>query len=148
MNFPNEDDTGFPGMTMRDRAPREVTLWAIEYARLHNAYELAYQEYLIELVQAEPYAPIHVRAASNVKAVPDSGFNVSYDGGKHTGLAKRILYAVASPVLPFLLLARHGRAQLAKKREFGRFLLLAPLTLLLLAAWSLGEAAAYLGADR
>jgi segregation and condensation protein A len=37
------------------------------------------KESLIELVQAEPYAPIHVRAAGNVKAVPDSGIEALED---------------------------------------------------------------------
>jgi segregation and condensation protein A len=37
------------------------------------------KESLIELVQAEPYAPIHVRAAGNVKAVPDAGIEALGD---------------------------------------------------------------------
>ncbi|MEC9375646.1 MAG: ScpA family protein [Pseudomonadota bacterium] len=37
------------------------------------------KEYLIELVQAEPYSPIHVRAASNVKAVIDKPFDIDSD---------------------------------------------------------------------
>ena len=37
------------------------------------------KEYLIELVQAEAYAPIHVRAAGNIKAVPDSALTSDFD---------------------------------------------------------------------
>ena len=50
------------------------------------------KEYLIELVQAEPYAPMHVRAASNVKAVPDSEFDVSSAGGGAANLSGGDVY--------------------------------------------------------
>ena len=37
------------------------------------------KEGLIELAQGEPYSPIHVRAASNVKAVPDAALSSEFD---------------------------------------------------------------------
>lgn len=37
------------------------------------------REGLIELAQGDPYSTIHVRAASNVKAVPDGGFSSEFD---------------------------------------------------------------------
>ncbi|MDP6436188.1 MAG: ScpA family protein [Gammaproteobacteria bacterium] len=38
------------------------------------------REGLIEVAQGDPYTTIHVRAANNVKAVPDSGFTSEFDG--------------------------------------------------------------------
>ena len=37
------------------------------------------KEGLIELTQGEPYSPIHVRAATNVKVVPDAPLNSDFD---------------------------------------------------------------------
>ncbi|HJP05072.1 MAG: ScpA family protein [Gammaproteobacteria bacterium] len=39
------------------------------------------REGLIELAQGDPYTTIHVRAASNVKAVPGAGFTSEFDAG-------------------------------------------------------------------
>jgi hypothetical protein len=59
------------------------------------------------------------------------------------GPGRRILHALGSPALPFLLLARTAGRVLrsgAYRREFARTF---PLVFLGLAAWSLGEAVGY-----
>lgn len=64
----------------------------------------------------------------------------SYTRAREISPAKRLVLAALSPVLPFLLLARHGRARLERRRHFGKFVKASPAMFLLLAAWSLGEA--------
>ncbi|HTL06575.1 MAG TPA: glycosyltransferase [Gemmatimonadales bacterium] len=51
---------------------------------------------------------------------------------------RRVGYVLAGPVLPFVLLVRHGRAQW-RKRRLASFLRLVPLMLPLLLAWTVGE---------
>lgn len=58
---------------------------------------------------------------------------------RHSPLSRRLLLAAASPLLPVVLLARHGRAA-SRRGESGRFLRATPFVLLLLIAWSAGEA--------
>lgn len=48
--------------------------------------------------------------------------------------------AALSPLLPFILLARIVRGRLSRRKDAARVLCLSPLVLLLLAAWSAGEA--------
>jgi hypothetical protein len=57
---------------------------------------------------------------------------------------RRILLAALSPVLPLVLLARAARNQIARKQPIPRLLALSPALLLLLVAWSAGEAVGYL----
>lgn len=65
----------------------------------------------------------------------------------HVSGARRAAYAALSPLLPFLLLARHGRAQHRRGRS-GRYLRAAPAILVMLIAWSAGEMLAYLTPQR
>jgi hypothetical protein len=58
--------------------------------------------------------------------------------GRHLGAATRIVLSVAGPLIPFLVFARHGRAQMAKGRA-RQFVRAAPAILLLLVVWSAGE---------
>jgi len=60
--------------------------------------------------------------------------------GNHSSSRRRALLAVAGPMIPFLVLLRHGRAQTAKGNG-RRFLTAAPVVLLLLAIWTAGEVA-------
>lgn len=65
----------------------------------------------------------------------------------HVSTVRRAAYAALSPLLPLLLLARHGRTQYRRGR-FGRYLRATPLILVLLIAWSAGEMLAYLTQPR
>jgi hypothetical protein len=66
----------------------------------------------------------------------------AYTRAREIGAARRAALAALAPCLPALLFIRHARTQLAAPTR-GRFLVASPLVLLLLAAWSLGEAAGY-----
>ena len=70
----------------------------------------------------------------------------SYAGSRVAGapLGHRLVQAVKTPLLPFVLTARLLRGALARKRDVGRALLATPLLLLLSAVWSLGELVGYL----
>jgi hypothetical protein len=57
---------------------------------------------------------------------------------RHMSLAKRAAYAVLSPLIPLVLLVRHGWTQLRKGR-FLRYLRAAPAVALLTTCWTLGE---------
>lgn len=61
-----------------------------------------------------------------------------YQRARHVGAAERLKYVVLGPILPPLLLFRHGRTQ-RRKGHFRRFLRAAPIMLLLLTAWTAGE---------
>jgi hypothetical protein len=67
----------------------------------------------------------------------------AYTRVKEAGLRRRLTYAVLSPILPILLLARHSRVQFDKRVRFGKFIRVSPLVGLFLAAWSLGEMIGY-----
>jgi len=51
---------------------------------------------------------------------------------------QRLAYAALGPLLPVVLLLRHGRTQL-RRGQFRRFLRSAPVMILLLVAWTTGE---------
>ena len=57
---------------------------------------------------------------------------------------ERVALVAASPVLPLLLMFRIGRDRIVKRRDVMSFLAAAPSVLLLVCAWSVGEAAEYL----
>jgi hypothetical protein len=59
---------------------------------------------------------------------------------------KRLAYAVASPLLPPLLLLRMASTAWKRRRHFGKFVGAAPLAALLLCGWSAGECAGYVAA--
>ena len=56
---------------------------------------------------------------------------------------RRVLWAVFSPVLPALLLARMTAMAWKKRRTFASFLKALPLTSILLISWAVGELAGY-----
>lgn len=68
----------------------------------------------------------------------------AYTRAREISLPKRLAYLGASPVLPTLLLLRHGRTQLSKRRHFLDYVRAAPVVALLLTSWSVGEAEGYL----
>ena len=70
----------------------------------------------------------------------------AYTRARESGLARRVLLATLTPLLPLVLLTRHARLQLTKRVRLRAFLLAAPAMLVLLTAWSLGEMAGYLTA--
>lgn len=61
----------------------------------------------------------------------------------HSSLPKRLALAAAGPLIPPVLLVRHGRTQL-RKGNFARFLRAAPTAAILLAAWTTGEVWGYI----
>lgn len=65
------------------------------------------------------------------------------DWSKH----RRLGYALASPLIPSVLLCRAALATLKARRYFKEFILALPLTCLILTSWSLGEAVGYWLAD-
>jgi hypothetical protein len=67
----------------------------------------------------------------------------AYTRVKEATTARRVVYALMSPLLPFVLFVRHTRAQAEKRVRFGRFVTVSPLVALFLAAWSLGELVGY-----
>ncbi|MCA9319111.1 MAG: hypothetical protein KDB53_00180, partial [Planctomycetes bacterium] len=64
---------------------------------------------------------------------------------RSVGLGRRLLHALTSPLLPFLLFGRQLVMQWRKREQLGPFLASSPRVFLLLCAWCLGEAAGYLG---
>jgi hypothetical protein len=68
----------------------------------------------------------------------------AFTRARESGWVRRLALTALSPLLPFVLLGRQARTQLAPPRPPGRFLRVAPALLLLLAAWSAGEAVGYL----
>jgi hypothetical protein len=61
-----------------------------------------------------------------------------------TSLGRRAYYAVFTPVLPALLVARAGQTVLSKRRAIDQFLRSLPMLLLLTSVWSVGELVGYL----
>jgi hypothetical protein len=59
---------------------------------------------------------------------------------------ERIFYAIASPLLPPLLLFRMAATAWQRRRHFGKFVGAAPLAALLTCGWSAGECAGYIAA--
>jgi hypothetical protein len=66
-----------------------------------------------------------------------------YARARHVGAAKRLVYTVTGPIIPFWLLVRHG-ATMAGKGQGGRFLAAAPIIFMLLSAWTSGEVWGYI----
>jgi hypothetical protein len=61
---------------------------------------------------------------------------------RNLGLAERLKLIAMGPIIPFVLLVRHGKTQTSKGR-FWRFLMAAPLLLILLIVWTAGEVWGY-----
>lgn len=59
-------------------------------------------------------------------------------------LSRRAVFALGTPVLPVVLLLRQARRRWASARALTDFVAATPVTLLLLAAWSLGEVVGYI----
>lgn len=60
--------------------------------------------------------------------------------GRSMSAAQRLVFAASAPLIPFVLLLRHARAQAAKGR-LGRVLAAVPALLFLLVTWTAGEVA-------
>ncbi len=68
----------------------------------------------------------------------------AYTRGRETTTAKRLAFAALAPALPFLLIGRIIRTQIAKRQPVGRLLTALPAAFALLLSWSLGELIGYL----
>lgn len=71
----------------------------------------------------------------------------AYTRVRESAAGRRALLALASPFLPGVLFVRHMMTQLRKRARFARFVVAAPVVLLLLVAWSAGEAVGYITGD-
>lgn len=71
----------------------------------------------------------------------------AYTRAREASTGRRFALALMAPLLPFGLLLRHARLQLAKPRTAGAFVRASPVVFVLLAAWSLGEAVGYITAE-
>jgi hypothetical protein len=67
----------------------------------------------------------------------------AYTRAREAHKSTRAGLALLTPALPVLLWFRLFRQQVGKRRALSKFLLLSPVVFALLAAWSAGEAAAY-----
>lgn len=68
----------------------------------------------------------------------------AYTRARETGPGRRLALAVMAPLLPAVLFLRLARHQWQKRRTLGKFVAAAPVVVLLLMAWSLGEMIGYL----
>jgi hypothetical protein len=68
--------------------------------------------------------------------------------GREASPVTCMTWAAATPILPFLLFARHFRRELRRRRNVREFVYSSPLTALLLAFWALGEFIGYFEAAR
>jgi hypothetical protein len=89
----------------------------------------------------------HGRPATTLRALLPERFHwgrlFGHIRAMHLTVPRRLWYAAAGPLVPPLLLLRHGRTQLAKG-NFRRFLKAMPVAAVLLAAWTTGEVWGYL----
>jgi GNAT superfamily N-acetyltransferase len=67
----------------------------------------------------------------------------AYTRVREGSVARRVVYAVTSPLLPIVLFVRHTRMQVGKRVRLSPFVRAAPLVALFLAAWSWGELVGY-----
>lgn len=63
--------------------------------------------------------------------------------GQEVSRSKSMAFAVACPLIPFVLFVRHFRRQLAKRRHVREYLKASPALLLLLHCWVFGEFVGY-----
>lgn len=66
---------------------------------------------------------------------------------RESALPKRLALALSTPLLPALLFARHARLQIGKRVTLARFVSTSPAVIVLVVAWSIGEAVGYLAAQ-
>jgi hypothetical protein len=89
----------------------------------------------------------HLRVRSLIAERFAWGRLFAYTRAREAGPLGRALRAGLAPVLPIALLARHARLQWTKRVSLGPFLRASPAVVLLLAAWSVGEAVGYITAE-
>jgi hypothetical protein len=68
--------------------------------------------------------------------------------GREASAPRSLAWAATSPLLPFVLFARHLKRELKRRRNLREFVVAAPLMVPLLCAWALGECIGYLEAAR
>ncbi len=123
-------------------------LWQDRYHETTVHWELQRRGSTLEL-RSEPLVSQHRRGLALGRVLRERfqwGRLFAFTRAREIGSLRRLVLALGCLFLPFILLLRHGRNQIAKREHLASFLLLSPLVLLLLVAWSAGEAAAYLGA--
>ena len=129
------------------RAALERTreLWADRYHETTVHWELERSGetlYLTpDLVVSQHRSDLSIRGILRERV--EWGRLFAYTRVRDGGAARRLGFAVSSPILPVLLLLRHTRMQLEKRVRFGRFVRVSPLVALFLAAWSFGELLGY-----
>jgi hypothetical protein len=125
----------------RDVMEATRPLWSERYQE--PVVHWALQQQGEQLYLSDALVVLHQRAPRSVSQLLDERFHwgrlFGAIRGRSLPLPRRLMLGVAAPVLPFVLLQRHARAQ-AAKGKLGRVLLAVPALLLLLVAWSAGEA--------
>jgi O-antigen ligase len=71
-------------------------------------------------------------------------FSRAFAGARDLPAAKKAIYCLASPLVPFLLLARMARRVFGKGCHIGKFLLCVPLLIPVLLVYTAGELAGYI----
>lgn len=118
----------------RDRYQEPVVHWALQ----ERGETLYLSNALVVLHQLAP-----LRLGPLLPQRFDWGRLFGAIRARHIGVANRLALVLLSPVIPFVVLVRHGRAQ-ARRGATGRFLLAVPLLVLLLTAWTAGEVWGYI----
>jgi hypothetical protein len=86
-----------------------------------------------------------LRLTALIKERVQYGRLFAYTRAREQSVARRLILAGATPALPLLLLTRLARRQW-RNGSFSQFVRTLPALVLLLAAWSAGEAAGYVTA--
>ena len=130
----------------REALERVADVWADTYSesRVHAA--LAQRDEVIalspEVIVYQHRLNLHLGPALVERYV----WGRSYAAVRIEGVsaAKRAVFAILCPVLPFVLLLRQLQKVMSTKRNQGAFMRALPLTFLLDVAWSYGEFVGYL----
>lgn len=124
----------------RDALEATRPLWSARYHEPVVHWEIQRRGGRLELNQA--LVVRHRRAPTGLLALLPERFGWGRLFGairaRHLSGPARVLRVVAAPLVPFVVLARHGRAQW-RRGDGGRFLRAMPLLLAMLAAWTVGE---------
>jgi hypothetical protein len=98
-----------------------------------------------DVVVYQARGPLHLGALCRERVVAGR----RYASIRSTGMSRpsRLARILATPLLPFVLVCRTLRDRLKRDRSIGRFAAALPAVLLLLSAWSLGEAIGYVRSE-
>ena len=129
----------------REALERVAEVWkddyhetAVHWAMIEAGYELCTTS---KVVVWQRRGDLSLGAALNERYVWAKSF--AGTRGKMDGLPRRIVYAVLSPLLPFVMTFRLARQTFERGANTRRFVTALPLIFLLQCFWALGEFAGY-----